>query len=215
MKGAFSRYSYIAIEGNIGSGKTTLSTKIASQFNARLVLEQFEDNPFLPKFYEDRERYAFQVELSFLADRYNQINKNISDGDLFSQFTISDYILAKSLIFSRITLRDDEFKLYSNLFNIMHTALPKPDLLVYLYLDIDKLQKNILHRGRPYESGISADYLQSIHKGYFDFFNQQIDTRIVIIDCNNINFVTNNNDYKKILKILDESYNKGINRVLL
>ena len=209
------QYNYIAIEGNIGSGKTSLCTRIAAEYNAKLVLEQFEDNPFLPKFYEDQERYAFQVELSFLADRYRQINENVLTGDLFSTFTISDYILAKSLIFSRITLQEDELTLYSNLFNIMHTPLPKPDLLVYLYLDVDRLKQNIEQRGRSYESNVSSEYLESIHQGYFAYFHQSLDTRIVIIDCNNIDFVKNEDDHNRIMEVLGTRYDHGINRVLL
>ena len=144
------RYNFIALEGNIGAGKTTLSRKIAQDHNGKLVLEQFEDNPFLPKFYEDPEKNAFPLELSFLAERYQQLKEEIANQDLFSSFTISDYIIDKSLIFAKITLSPDEYALYSKLFYIINPLLSKPDLLVYLYIDVTSTLKNIKMRGRPY-----------------------------------------------------------------
>nr|MBC8147774.1 deoxynucleoside kinase [Bacteroidota bacterium] len=145
------KYNYIAIEGNIGAGKTSLSTRIAEQFNAKLILENFEDNSFLPKFYKEPDKYAFPLEMSFLAERYQQLKDRLTDQDLFKSFTISDYFINKSLIFSRKTLQKDEYLLYSKLFEIIISSLPQPDLLVYLYLDIDKLKSNIIKRGRLYE----------------------------------------------------------------
>jgi deoxyguanosine kinase len=144
------KYNYISIEGNIGAGKTSLATRIAKQFNAKLILEQFEDNSFLPKFYKDPDRYAFPLELSFLAERFHQLKKQLTVQDLFKSFTITDYFINKSLIFAQKTLQSDEFGLYKNLFQIINSALPKPDLLVFLYLDIEKLKENILKRGRSY-----------------------------------------------------------------
>ena len=163
------KYNYIAIEGNIGAGKTSLATRISEQFNAKLILEQFADNPFLPKFYKNPEHYAFPLELSFLASRYHQLKDELSKQDLFKSFTISDYFINKTLIFAKKTLQPDEFALFTKLFYIINTTLPKPDLLVYLYLNIDNLKKNIINRGRAYEQDIEKEYLVKIQEGYLDF----------------------------------------------
>ena len=206
-------YNYIAIEGNIGAGKTTLATRLAADFEARIILEQFEDNSFLPKFYIDPDRYAFPLELSFLADRFQQLKAQLGTPDLFRQLTISDYFIHKSLIFARKTLATDEFTLYSKLFSIIDASLPKPDLLVYLYLEIDKLKKNIQKRGRDYEQNIDQNYLEKIQSGYFDYIRHQQDMRILIIDTNNMDFVINNGDYKLLLDIISMPYEKGIHRI--
>jgi len=206
-------YNYIAIEGNIGAGKTTLATRLAADFEARIILEQFEDNSFLPKFYIDPDRYAFPLELSFLADRFQQLKAQLGTPDLFRQLTISDYFIHKSLIFARKTLATDEFTLYSKLFSIIDASLPKPDLLVYLYLEIDKLKKNIQKRGRDYEQNIDQNYLEKIQSGYFDYIRHQQDMRILIIDTNNMDFVINNGDYKLLLDIISKPYEKGIHRI--
>jgi deoxyguanosine kinase len=206
-------YNYIVIEGNIGAGKTSLTKKIAADFNAKLILEQFAENPFLPKFYENPERYSFPLELSFLAERYRQFNDELSSRDLFKTFTISDYYFMKSLIFAGNTLSADEYNLYRQIFNIIYNSLPKPDLYVFLHLPTDKLLNNIRKRGRSYEQNITADYLEKIQSGYFEFFRQITDLTYVIIDTNNINFVENDNDYKQILKIIFETEHKEeINR---
>jgi len=206
-------YNYIAIEGNIGAGKTTLATQLAADFDARIILEQFEDNSFLPKFYTDPDRYAFPLELSFLADRFQQLKTHLGSPDLFRQLTISDYFIHKSLIFARKTLAPDEFTLYSKLFSIIDAALPKPDLLVYLYLKIDQLKKNIQKRGRDYEQNIDQSYLERIQSGYFDYIRQQQDMRILIIDTNNMDFVINKRDYNLLLDIISLPYEKGIHRI--
>ena len=207
-------YNYIVIEGNIGAGKTSLSKRIAEQFNSQLILEKFADNPFLPKFYENPERYSFPLELSFLAERYHQLNKELNNRDLFSSFSVADYYFMKSLIFSKSTLSADEFNLYRQLFDIIYNSLPKPDLFVYLHVSVEKLLKNISKRGRDYEQNISPDYLQSIQNGYFDFFKQTNDLTFLIIDTNDLDFVNNNEDYDLLLDtIFNKSYNKGINRV--
>jgi deoxyguanosine kinase len=209
------RYNFIAIEGNIGSGKTTLSSKIAKEFNGSLVLEAFENNPFLPKFYKNPEKYAFSLELFFLAERYHQLKDLLSSPDLFTSFTISDYYLNKSLVFAKATLDEDEYALFSRLYHIMYSKLTRPDLLVYLYMDVENLQKNIRKRGRGYEQEISDEYLQRIHDSYFDFLKKQQDLRILIIDTNNIDFVHNPNDYKMLLDIMDKDYAFGIHRIVL
>ncbi|MGB5417939.1 2-amino-4-hydroxy-6-hydroxymethyldihydropteridine diphosphokinase [Algibacter sp.] len=195
----FSRYNYIAIEGNIGAGKTSLATKISHDFNAKLILERFADNPFLPKFYEDANRYAFTLEMSFLADRYQQISDDLAQLDLFKDFIVSDYDVFKSLIFSKITLQEDEFKLYRKLFDLMYKDLKKPELYVYLYQNTERLQQNIKKRGRDYEQNIADDYLEKINSGYLDFLKTQKDFNVKIIDVSDRDFVENRKDYLWIL----------------
>jgi len=195
----FSEYNYIAIEGNIGAGKTSLATKISHDFNAKLILERFADNPFLPKFYEDAPRYAFTLEMSFLADRYQQISDDLSQLDLFKDFIVSDYDVFKSLIFSKITLPEDEFKLYRKLFYLMYKDIAKPDLYVYLYQNTERLQENIKQRGRDYEKDIADEYLEKINTGYLDFLKSQTDFNVKIIDISDIDFVKNREDYLWLL----------------
>ncbi|HPE33168.1 MAG TPA: deoxynucleoside kinase [Bacteroidales bacterium] len=205
-----SEYNFISIEGNIGAGKTTLATRIANDYNAKLILEQFEDNSFLPKFYLDHEKYAFPLELSFLAERFEQLKKELTHRDLFTDFTISDYFIHKSFIFARKNLPDDTFSLYKKLFEIISETLPKPDLLVYLYLDIKHSLRNIQSRGRSYEQNIEAEYLEKIQHSYLDFLKKQTSMRILILDTNNMDFVHNEEDYKLIIKLLSRKYPVGI-----
>ena len=193
------QYSYIAIEGNIGAGKTTLTNMMAADFNAKKVLERFADNPFLPKFYEDKERYAFPLEMSFLADRYQQLSDDLAQYDLFKNFIISDYYVFKSIIFSKVTLNEDEFKLYRKVFEMMYKEMVKPDLYVFLYQSPERLLENIKNRGRDYEQNISADYLKQIHDGYMDFIKTKKDINTLIIDVSDYDFVKHEADYKKIL----------------
>ena len=210
------KYNYIAIEGNIGAGKTSLSTKISEEYNAKLILEQFSDNPFLPKFYNNPDHYAFPLELSFLAARYHQLKDELSKQDLFKNFTISDYFINKTLIFAQKTLQPDEFALFTKLFYIINSTLPKPDLLVYLYLNVDSLKNNITKRGRVYEANIEKDYLEKIQTGYLNFIKSQQNMRILIIDTNNIDFVNNADDYKNIKQIIMENqYEVGITTITL
>jgi deoxyadenosine/deoxycytidine kinase len=206
-------YNYIAIEGNIGAGKTTLATRLSQNLNARLILEQFEDNSFLPKFYEDPSRYAFPLELSFLADRFQQLKNQLAIQDMFHPVTIADYFILKSLIFAKKTLNGEEFNLYSRLFSIIENALPKPDLLVYLYVDIDRLQSNIRKRGRVYEQKIADDYLQRIQEGYLDYIKQQQGLRVLLIDTNKLDFVANETDYEMLTGIILQEYPVGIHRI--
>jgi 2-amino-4-hydroxy-6-hydroxymethyldihydropteridine diphosphokinase len=197
---SFANYNYIAIEGNIGAGKTSLATRISHDFNAKLILERFADNPFLPKFYKDAQRYAFPLEMSFLADRYQQISDDLSQLDLFKDFIISDYDVFKSLIFSKITLQEDEFNLYRKLFFLMYKDIAKPDLYVYLYQDTERLQRNIKNRGRDYEQEIESEYLDKINAGYLDFIKTQSEFNIKIIDISDKDFVENRRDYISILE---------------
>ena len=209
------QYNFIAIEGNIGAGKTSLSTRIANDFNAKLILEEFEDNAFLPKFYKEPDKYAFPLEMTFLASRYQQLKDKLGQQDLFKDFTISDYYIVKSLIFAKKTLPADEYNLYTRFFNIVFTQIPKPDLLVYLYLKTPNLQANIHKRGRPYEMSIENEYLDKIQEGYFEYFKQQNNNqRVLIIDTNHIDFVNNESDYQKIIGIINKDYKPGIHRVI-
>ncbi|CAM3461470.1 2-amino-4-hydroxy-6-hydroxymethyldihydropteridinepyrophosphokinase [Flavobacterium longum] len=196
-----SHYNYIAIEGNIGAGKTTLTTKIAEDFNAKTVLERFADNPFLPKFYQDQARYAFPLEMSFLADRYQQIADDLAQFDLFKDFIVADYHIFKSLIFAKVTLTEDEYRLYRKLFEIIYREMPKPDLYIYLYQNTERLLENIRLRGRSYEQEIPADYLEAINRGYLDYIKSQTGLNILIIDVSDKDFVKNQSDY---IAILDE-----------
>ncbi len=208
------KYKYIVIEGSIGVGKTSLATKISKDFNAKLVLEQFAENPFLPRFYKNPDRFSFPLELSFLADRYQQLKREMINPDLFFSFIIADYYFMKSLIFAGRTLKDDEYNLYRQLFQIIYESVPKPDLYVYLQVDINKLLENIKNRGRDYEQNISAEYLNRIQKGYFEFFSQNPNLRFLIIDVNELDFVSNQTDYKRLLDtIFSFPCNLGMNRV--
>ncbi|ARN78194.1 2-amino-4-hydroxy-6-hydroxymethyldihydropteridine diphosphokinase [Nonlabens spongiae] len=192
--------NFIAIEGNIGSGKTSLTHKISEDFNAKMVLERFADNPFLPLFYEDKERYSFPLEMSFLADRYQQLSDDVAQHELFTEFTVADYYVIKSLIFSKITLEDEEYHLYQRLFHMMYKELVKPDLYVYLYQTEERLLENIKKRGRDYEQNIEASYLNQIQQGYSEFIRTQQDLKIKVIDVSELDFVNNQEDYLKVLE---------------
>ena len=195
----FSGYNYIAVEGNIGAGKTSFTTMVSQDFNAKLILERFKDNPFLPKFYEDQARYAFSLEMSFLADRYQQLSDDLAQYDLFKDFVISDYDVFKSLIFAKITLQEDEYSLYHKLFNLMYKELVKPDLYIYLYQNTDRLLENIKKRGRDYEQNIKQDYLAEINKSYLTFIKSQPNLNVKIIDISELDFVNERKDYLKLL----------------
>lgn len=194
--------NYVAIEGNIGAGKTSLSGKLSEDFNARLIQERFADNPFLPLFYRDQARYAFSLEMSFLADRYHQISDDLAQFNLFSDFVVSDYYIVKSLIFAKVTLSEEEYKLYRRVFDIMYKEVPKPGLYIYLYQNTDRLLQNIKKRGRSYEQDIKADYLTKINQGYLDFIKSQQDVNVLIIDVTEKDFVNNQGDYIDILNVI-------------
>ncbi|WP_271767400.1 2-amino-4-hydroxy-6-hydroxymethyldihydropteridine diphosphokinase [Aquimarina algiphila] len=198
---ALSRFQYLTIEGNIGAGKTSLAQLIAREFNAKLILERFADNPFLPKFYEDMERYAFPLEMSFLADRYQRLQDDIAQFDLFKDFVVSDYDVFKSLIFAKVTLQSEEFKLYKKVFDLMYRNLTKPGLYVYLYQNTERLLENIKKRGRDYEQKIPPEYLDKINKGYLQFIKSQPEFNVRVVDVSERDFVANRSDY---ISILDE-----------
>lgn len=195
----FSNTNFIAIEGNIGAGKTTLAYKIAEDFNAKLVLERFADNPFLPKFYEDRSRFAFPLEMSFLADRYQQFTDDTSQYDLFKNFMVSDYDIYKSLIFARITLQREEYALYDKLFRLMYKEVKKPKIYVYLYQTTERLLDNIKKRGRDYEQNITPEYLENINKGYFEFIRGYPEQNNLVIELGDLDFVERQEDYEIII----------------
>ena len=196
------KYNYIAIEGNIGVGKTSLANMIGDEFSAKVVSERFADNPFLPKFYQDKERYAFPLEMSFLADRYQQLSDDLAQFDLFKNLIVSDYYIFKSLIFAQITLQKEEHQLYRKMFDLMYKEITKPDLYVYLYQNIGRLLQNIKKRGRVYEQDIKASYLQKIHDGYLNFIKTEQSLNTVIVDVSELDFTENLNDYRTIIKRL-------------
>lgn len=202
--GLFSQLQLISIEGNIGAGKTTLSTMIAEDFNAKLILERFADNPFLPKFYEDQARYAFPLEMSFLADRYQQFMDDTSQFDLFKNFMVSDYDIFKSLIFAKVTLQPEEYNLYRKVFNFMYREVKKPEIYLYLYQNTERLLANIKKRGRDYEQNIDPDYLEKINRGYLDFIKSHQDQNSLIIDISELDFVHRPEDYEFILSKLED-----------
>lgn len=199
-KSNFPALAYLAIEGNIGSGKTSLATMISQDFKAKLITERFKDNPFLPKFYENRARYAFPLEMSFLADRYQQLLDDIGQFDLFNDFVVADYYIYKSMIFADVTLGPEEYNLYKKLFQIMYKDLPKPDLYVYLYQHTERLLKNIKKRGRSYEQEIPSEYLDKINKGYLGFIKNQNHLTTKIIDITELDFVERRQDYLTVLR---------------
>ena len=196
-------YNYIAIEGNIGSGKTSLSKQISADFNTKLMLERYIDNPFLAKFYESPLDFAFKLEMSFLADRYQQTNEDLSQLNFFNKNIISDYDIHKSLIFSKINLNSDEFNLYRKLFYSLYKSIVKPDLIIFLNQTIENLKGNIKKRGRDYEASISDEYLISINKSYSEFFKSRPDLNVKFIDVSEIDFVKNRLDYLSIINQID------------
>lgn len=207
---------FLVIEGNIGSGKTSLARQLAAELEAKLILEQFAENSFLPKFYKDPERYSFPLELSFLADRYNQIKKELIYRDLFHPLVVADYFFSKTAIFARNTLKPDEFHLFRQIFDMVNDNVPKPDLYVYLHADANKLLKNIKKRGREYEQDITAEYLNSIQEGYFNYFRGINSFPILILDVNEIDFVGKTDHFMRVKEILFKSkYKLGINRLIL
>lgn len=197
------KYNYIAIEGNIGAGKTSLAKLMSDEFNAKVVLERFADNAFLPKFYDDKERFAFPLEMSFLADRYQQLIDDLAQFDLFKNLIVSDYYIFKSLIFAQVTLQKEEYTLYRKIFDIMYKEISKPDLYIYLYQNTNRLLDNIKKRGRDYEQNIEAGYLQKIHDGYSGFIKTERHLNTLIIDVSELDFVNNYEDYKQILRIIN------------
>ncbi|PWV51434.1 deoxynucleoside kinase [Chitinophaga sp. S165] len=202
-------YRYITIEGNIGAGKTTLATKLAAHFNAKLILEEFADNPFLPKFYEKPQQYAFPLELFFMAERYKQLKDMLQIQDMFSDLVVSDYLFIKSLLFAKINLKEEEYSLYQKLFDIINPQLVQPDLLIFLNAPILKLQQNIKHRNRSYEQQIADEYLVNVHDMYMQYIRQH-PVRTLMVDMTKVDFVKNPGDFDKLLLALGKDYEPGI-----
>jgi deoxyadenosine/deoxycytidine kinase len=208
------QYNFITIEGNIGAGKTTLAQLLSRHYKARLILEEFADNPFLPKFYEKPEQYAFPVELFFMAERFKQLKELLQQQSLFQELTISDYLFTKCLLFAKVTLPEDEFRLYQRLFDIIHQQLLQPDLLIYLHAPVEKLQSNIKKRNRDYEQNIPDDYLQNIQETYTNYIRQQ-PTTTLFVDVTNADFLSNDQHLQTIIDALEKPYEQGIHYIHL
>lgn len=208
------RYEFITIEGNIGAGKTTLATLLSRHYNARLVLEAFADNPFLPKFYKNPSQYAFPLELFFMAERYKQLQEVLLQKNMFQQVTVTDYLFTKSLLFAKVTLAEDEFKLYQRLFDIVQQQLVLPQLLIFLYAPVKKLQENIRKRRREYEQNIPDEYLQSIQETYLQYI-KQLQMPVLFVDAANADFLTNDQHLNIIYDALEKEYTPGLHYIEL
>src|SRR5688500_16845516 len=201
-------YHFITIEGNIGAGKTTLAHLLSKHFNARLILEAFADNPFLPKFYENPQQFAFPLELFFMAERYKQLKDLVQQKDMFQSVPISDYLFTKCLLFAKINLPDDEFRLYQRLFEIIHMQLIQPDILIYLHAPVNKLQENIKKRNRSYEQKIPNEYLFNIQETYTHYIRQH-NIKTLFIDAGNADFLGNEKHFQAVVDALDQDYESG------
>lgn len=201
-------HHFITIEGNIGAGKTTLAHLLAKHYNARLILEEFAENPFLAKFYENPSQYAFPVELFFMAERYKQLKEMVHTKDLFQHITVSDYLFTKCLLFAKVNLSEEEFRLYQRLFDIIHQQLIQPDILIYLHAPVTKLQQNIKKRNRTYEQNIPDDYLFNIQQTYTHYIKQH-NIKTLFVDASNANFLENEAHLKVITDALGKDYENG------
>lgn len=202
------KYNFVTIEGNIGAGKTTLAHLLSKHYNARLILEEFADNPFLPKFYENPEQYAFPLELFFMAERYKQLKELLQTKDMFQSITISDYLFTKCLLFAKVNLPEEEFRLYQKLFDIINPQIVQPDILIYLHTPVDRLQQNIKKRNREYEQGIPNDYLLTLQETYTQYIKQH-NIKTLFVDASNADFLTNEAHMKVIIDALDQTYEDG------
>jgi len=202
------KHQFITIEGNIGAGKTTLSNILAQKLNAKLILEEFADNPFLPKFYEKPDQYAFPLELFFMAERYKQLKDFLHTQDLFQEVTISDYLFTKCLLFAKVNLPDEEFRLYQKLFDIIHQQITVPDILIYLHAPVQKLQENIKKRNRSYEQDIKDDYLFNLQETYTSYIKQH-NIKTIFIDASNADFMGNEAHVQVVLDALDKDLSQG------
>ena len=207
-------YNYVVVEGSIGAGKTTLTTMLAADLNAELVLERFADNPFLEKFYKDPEHYSFPVEMTFLMDRYQQLKNLLTARDLFTDFVIGDYFIDKCLLFSKNNLSKDEFSLFKTVFDTIAGFLPKPDLIIYLYTKPDRLLKQIAKRNRSFEKDITIEYLTDIQEKYLTYFREKQQIPILLVDTENIDFVENQSDYQHFKELITNQYPAGIHRII-
>lgn len=208
------KYKFIAIEGNIGAGKTTLAHLLSKHYNARLILEEFADNPFLSKFYENPAQYAFSVELFFMAERFKQQKDFVSQQDLFQSVTVSDYLFTKCLLFAKVNLPDDEFRLYQRLFDIIQQQIHAPDILIYLHSPVQKLQENIKKRNRPYEQNIHNDYLFNLQQTYTHYIKQH-NFKTLYVDATNADFLGNDAHLETIIRALEKDYEQGQHLITL
>lgn len=208
------KYSFVTIEGNIGAGKTTLANLLSKHFNAKLILEEFADNPFLPKFYENPSQYAFPLELFFMAERYKQLKELLQNRDLFQRITISDYMFTKCLLFARVNLPEEEFRLYQKLFDIINPQIIQPDILIYLHSPVQKLQENIRKRNRTYEQSIPDDYLSTLQETYLQYIRQQ-NIKTLIVDTTRADFIGNEKHFAAMLEALDSDYEQGQHYITL
>lgn len=202
------KYQFITIEGNIGAGKTTLANLLSKEYNARLILEEFADNPFLPKFYENPDQFAFPVELFFMAERFKQLKELLQQKDMFQSLTISDYLFTKCLLFAKVNLPDEEFRLYQKLFEIINPQIVQPDILIYLHSPVNKLQENIRKRNRTYEQSIPNDYLFSLQETYTAYIKQH-NIKTLFIDTSNADFLGNETHLQTVIDALDKEYDDG------
>ena len=202
-------YKYITIEGNIGAGKTTLATRLAKHYGARLILEEFADNPFLPMFYEKPQQYAFPLELFFMAERYKQLKEMLQTQDMFNSLFVSDYLFIKSLLFARINLKEEEYNLYQKLFDIINPQLIQPDLLIFLNAPISRLQENIRTRNRSYEQQIPDSYLGNVHDVYIQYIKQH-PIRTLMVDTTKVDFMKHPEEFDRLLEALEKDYPPGI-----
>lgn len=202
------KYNFVTIEGNIGAGKTTLAQLLSKHYNSRLILEEFAENPFLPKFYESPKQYAFPLELFFMAERYKQLKDLLQTKDMFQQVTISDYLFTKCLLFAKVNLPDEEFRLYQKLFEIINPQIIQPDILIYLHTPVKKLQENIKKRNRKYELSIPNDYLFSLQETYTQYIKQH-NIKTLFVDASNADFLGNDKHLKIITDALDKEYENG------
>jgi len=207
--------NFLAIEGNIGAGKTTFAELLSADHNRRLLLEQFSDNPFLPPFYRDPERYAFPVELFFMAERHKQLQAELAQTDLFTNGLVADYIFVKTLLFARNSLTEEEFRLFSRLFKVMDAGFPNPELIVYLHRPVAALQANIAKRGREYEAEMKDEYLASLQSAYFNYFGTQKELPVLVLELGEINFVEDRAAYARMVKLLEGEYPVGVTTVVV
>jgi deoxyguanosine kinase len=207
------KYGYIAIEGCIGAGKTTLAQMLSQYYQSGLILEAFEENPFLPDFYNNPERFGLSVELFFMVERFQKLKGIAEKNTLFNSLTIADYLFQKSFIFAGNNLKEDELKLYRTLFDIIYANLPKPELVLYLHASTETLLRNIKKRGRPYEQQIQAEYLESIQQSYLDYFKTQELPRVLVLSSDKLNFKDNYFDFESIISILEKDYPPGVHIV--
>jgi len=215
MSNAIFPYRYVCIEGNIGSGKSSFCQMIGNEYNCKVILEEFDENPFLPFFYKDQEKYAFAVELFFMTERHKQLEKALISQDLFHEFSISDYTFVKNLLFARKNLNERELRIYNKIFQVLNNDVPKPDIIVYFHRNVEILLQQIAQRGRSFESNITAEYLTKIQNSYFEYFRNILSFPVLIIDLNTIDFVNDPKQFEEVKNLITRKYLPGVHRYTL